>query len=69
MEALFVFFSVLITIYNYKAFEVYMVHNLYSKRKVDVKASDQRKDDFEHTIKQIGRIRLFFLNSLYWVFK
>ena len=69
LEALFVFFSVLITIYNYKAFENYMVQNLYSKRKVDVKTSNQREDDFENSIKQIGRIRLFFLNSLYWIFK
>ena len=69
LEALFVLFSVLITIYNYKAFENYMVQNLYSKRKVDVKTSNQREDDFENSIKQIGRIRLFFLNSLYWIFK
>ena len=69
LEALFVLFSVLITIYNYKAFENYMVQNLYSKRKADVKTSNQREDDFENSIKQIGRIRLFFLNSLYWIFK
>ena len=45
LEALFVLFSVLITFYNYKTFENYMVQNLYSKKNSDVKTQELIVDD------------------------
>ena len=45
LEALFVLFSVLITFYNYKTFENYMVQNLYSKKNSDVKTKELIVDD------------------------
>ena len=60
LEAMFVVFSVLIVIYQYKTFEIYMIHNLFKLRLPETKNNQElfRIQPME----QVSKFRLFVFN-------
>ena len=57
---MFVIFSVLIVIYQYKTFEIYMVHNLFKLKLPEIK-NDQELLSYK-PMEKVSKFRLFVFN-------